>query len=307
MAGPRPLVAPPSFVPGQYGLLSVVQPRFDEPEAHWRNGVTWQDVCGDGDTTFDDYCVTGSGAPTKTNNIEVVTRGAMPFVVYAEIDCSTPGYSEAEQFARTMEAFTRIEPYRLERVFWTGIVAGGSGGYTMYPHLAHSVNVFDSPGSLTSVQLQTAVDQVTGVALDPVEALGRLEDALGDCVAGQAVIHVTPCIAAELAANSLIAPRNGKMMTVKGNLVAIGDGYRGTAPNGTSTDGQEWMYGTGQVFAYRSSAEQVGQSYREVVDRDGNTVATRVERTYVLGWSCCHVGVAVSRGGVISGTFNSAT
>lgn len=307
MPGPRPLVQPPTFVAGQYGLLSVVQPRYDEPDSHWRNGVTYQGTCDLGATTFDDYCVTGVGAPTKTSNIDVSTRGATPFTVYAEIDCSATGYSPEEQFDRTMAAFLRSEAYQVEYAFWTGRVANASGGYTAYPHLTHATTIWDDPGSLTSVLLQSAVDQVTGVALDPAEALGRLEGALGDCLAGQGVIHMSPEVAESMAARGLISASGGRMQTVKGNLVAIGDGYPGTTPTGSTTTGVHWMYATGQVFAYRSSPEAVGNSFTQVFNRDDDTVVTRVERTYVLGYDCCLLGIPVSLGGNVAGTFNAAT
>ena len=60
MAGPRTLVDPPTFSDRNYGLLSVVQARYDVADQHWRNGVTWDDLCGVGLTTYSPYCVSGS-------------------------------------------------------------------------------------------------------------------------------------------------------------------------------------------------------------------------------------------------------
>jgi hypothetical protein len=301
MAGPRPLVPPPAFVPGQYGLLSVVQPRYEEPDVHWRNGVTYQGTCGDGDTTFDDFCVTGEGAPAKSANINVTTRGATPFVAMVKIDCSTVGYTEDEHRQRALDALSRVEGYQVEQTFWTGVVAGDSGGYVAYPHLAANAAVFDSPGSLLAVQMQTAVTQVTGAVLDITEALGRLEDALGDCVIGQAVVHMTPAIAAQAFSRGLLKASGNRMQTLKGNLVAIGDGYTGSSPTGVVPTGAHWMYGTGQIFAYRGNSRIIAPAFSEIIDRDDNSVPMIAERTYVLGWDCCHVGTLVSLGGEIAG------
>ncbi len=311
MAGPRPLVSPPMLVPRDYGLLSVVQSRYDEPDAHWRNGVTFQQTCGAGANTFDDYCVTGVGAPAKTENVSVDTFGALPFTAYVEIDCSGPGYTEAEHQQRALDALVRVEEYQVEQAFWTGTVAAGAGGYTVYPHLAANAVVLDpngSPNPLSFITLQQAATAVTGVTLDVVEGLGRLEDALGDCVQGKGVIHVTVAVFDALVAQHLIETRSGRAWTVRGNAVAVGDGYPGTGPTGALTAGAHWMYATGQIFAYRSSSGMVGgANFKEMYDRQTNTAKMIAERTYVLGFGCCHLAVAVSLGGVVSGTYNSAT
>ena len=54
MPGPKLPVSPPSVVPRDFGLLSVVQPRFEESDPHWRNGVIWESNCDLGDTTCED-------------------------------------------------------------------------------------------------------------------------------------------------------------------------------------------------------------------------------------------------------------
>lgn len=308
MAGPRPLVAPPAVVARDYGLLSVVQSRYEEADSHWRNGVTYQSICGTGAMTFDDYCVTGAAeqAPNKIGNISQPVRGATPFTVMVEIDCSAPGFTDSERLENAMGALTRVEGFQVERAFWTGTVAA-SGGYVAYPHLAANAEVYDSPGSLVSVLLQSAAAQVTGATLDVVEALGRLEAALGNCLTAQGVIHVTPTVFEIMRSQYLVESRAGVMYTAKGNKVAVGDGYTGSAPDGTSAAGVHWMYATSQIFAYRSTAETVGNGIKEYFDRSTNTVKLIVERTYVLGFDCCHAAVAVSLGGVVSGAYNSAT
>ena len=46
-----------------------------------------------------------------------------------------------------------------------------------------------------------------------------------------------------------------------------------------------WVYATGPVFAYRSTPERF--TYKESFDRAENTAELIVERTYVLGFTCC--------------------
>ena len=231
MAGPRPLVAPPVSVPRDYGLLSVVQPRFEESDAHWRNGVTFEQTCGSGGTTFDDYCVTGVGAPAKAANITNNVFGALPFTAMVRIDCSAPGYTQEEHMQRGLAALMRAEEWQVERTFWTGIVASGSGGYTVYPHLAANAAVTEAGASVTTT-LQLAATQVTGAVLDVVEALGRLEDALDQCVQGKGIVHMTTTVFEIAAGNHLIELRGGKAYTTRGNAVVVGAGYTGSAPDG---------------------------------------------------------------------------
>lgn len=306
---PRPLVSPPNVVPREYGLLSVVQMRPQPVDSegrsvsHWRNGVTWESVCGTGDTTFDDECTTASGI-SKSVNIERQPRGTNAVTVYVEIECSAPGYNPGEQSIVARAELERVEEMRLESAFWTGSVHGGSETY--YPHLAANAEVYDSPGSLTAVLLQSAATQVTGAALDIAEGLGRLEHAAASgCVKGQLVIHMTAVVAELAASRGLLQARNGRLWTMAGNAVVVGAGYTGSSPSGTSTAGVHWMYATGQIFAYRSDLEELG-AFREQFNREDNTVTTIVERTYVLGFDCCHVAIPISLGGNAGGAFNSA-
>jgi hypothetical protein len=305
MAGPKMLAPPPSFDPRNYGLLSAVQARYDEPDAHWRNGVIWQDICGLGGTTFDPFCLTltsvpVSGAPPapKADNIDWNTYGATPFTVVAEVDCSPVGYSQEEQRARAIDALTRTEAYQVENAFWTG-TAGGVAN-RVYPRLAAAEAAYDTT-LFPVVNLQCAATAVTGsTVLDVVEALGRIEAALAACYQGKGVIHVPVILATQLFQWNLVKADGAQLRTSTGNLVAIGGGYPGTGPTGTLIPNAVWIYATGPVFAYRGAPETF--AFREMFDRTANTLKTIVERTYVLGYSCCCLpAIPVSVGGDITG------
>ena len=304
MAGPRQLVAPPTYVDPQFGLLSVVQPRYDVADVHWRNGVTWQDLCGQGGATYDPYCLvsgTGNTPAVKAANVTVNTFAALPFTAFAEVNCSPVGYSQDEQRARAVDALTRTESYQVEKAFWTG-TAGGDANQ-VYPHLAAAEAVYDS-NFLPVAQLQCAATSVTGsTVLDIVEGLARLESAWAACgrpTLGQGTIHVPVALGQALFYEHLVEANNGQLKTGTGNLVALGGGYQGTSPAGVATPNVAWIYMTGPVFAYRSSPETF--AFKEMFNRENNTLQSIVERTYVLGYSCCCLlAVAVSVGGDVTG------
>lgn len=304
MAGPKNLVSAPTFTARDYGLLSVVQPRYDEPDAHWRNGVIWQDICGAGSSTYDPFCLVSGSATTpaeKADNIDWTTFGATPFTVFAEVDCSPVGYSQEEQRARAVDALTRTEAWQVERAFWTGAAGGDSA--IVFPHLAANAAVTEfQQGAISPlVQLQCAASTVSGsTILDIVEGIGRLEMAFGQCYQGKGVIHAPLALIETLADHHMIDSSGGQMRTASGNLIALGTGYTGSGPDGTIPSNAVWVYMTPPVFAYRTQPETF--AFKEMFDRSTNTLQTIVERTYVLGFSCCCLpAVPISLGGDVTG------
>jgi hypothetical protein len=301
MAGPRLIVDPPAFVDRQFGLLSVVQPRYDAPDEHWRNGVTWQDTCGMGGVTYDPYCLPESAGNTpadKAGNITVATFGARPFTVFGEVNCSPVGYSQEFQRARAVDALTRTEQFQVEQAVWTG-AAGGDAGQVV-PHLAADTAVFDT-SSILQVTLQCAATSVSGsTVLDITEGLQRLEAAMGACWPGQLTIHVPLILGQALIQWGLVKTDGAQLKTISGNLVALGAGYPGTSPAGVATANVAWMYATGPVMAYRSRPETF--TFKEMFNRTNNTLQTIVERTYVVAYGCCCTyAVPISVGGDITG------
>lgn len=281
MAGARQIVDPPAFSPLPYGLWEATQTRnADSP--HWQNGVTWVERCPDGGTTYDEcLSVTGTGAPppeppAKADNVDQTFRGATPFTVVAEFDCSPVGLRDAETVAS--DALARIEQQQVEAAFWTG-TAGGQ--QVAFPHLAADAEVLDTQ----DIVLQTAASPaVTGA--DVAQALGELEADLAGCYAGQGIIHVPRVALPTLAAWNLVEDRDGRLYTAAGNLVVVGGGYTGSGPDGSAPAvGTTWIYATGAVFGYRGDVQV--RSPRDSIDRSANTMRMIAERTYVLGFECC--------------------
>jgi len=277
------LVAPPTFSDRNFGLLSVVQARYDEPDSHWRNGVTWQDQCGIALSTFSPYCSGGVEVPqAKTATASVETFGALPFTAYGRVDCSPVGYTQEEQRSRAVEALTRSEGQQVEVVFSTG-TAGGVVN-KVYPHLQSDAAVLDPSDS--SISLQCAATPVSGAAtFEITEGLGLLEALMANCWFGQITLHVPLQLAPRMISSALVKADGAQMKTINGNLVAFGAGYNGRSPAGVATPGVAWIYATGPVFAYRSTPEQF--TYKESFNRETNTAELIVERTYVLGFTCC--------------------
>lgn len=289
MAGARQIVDPPAFGLLPYGLWDAAQVRSaDNP--HWQQGITWIERCPDGGTTYDEcLSVTGTGAPpeppAKADNVDQTFRGATPFTVVAEFDCSPVGLRDAETVAS--DALARVEQQQVEAAFWTG----SAGAQTVvFPHLAADTEVLDAQ----DIVLQTvASPAVTGA--DVAQALGELEADLADCYAGQGIIHVPRIALPTLAAWNLVEDRDGRLYTTAGNLVVVGGGYTGSGPDGSApAAGTTWIYATGAVFGYRGDVQVT--SPRDSIDRSANTMRMIAERTYVMAFECCLLAANVQLG-----------
>lgn len=296
---------PTTSTPTPYGLLSVAnQPPNDGP--YWQGGVTWQAMCVTGLGSTYDEClspvVTGGGASpaasTLQPNIGLILRGASPFTVYVDFECSPVGNTEAQAKAET--AMQQGGAFQVERTFWTGLVQDRPGQTAVagvFPHLADDTQQLDG-----STFLQTVPVTGGSATTDIAEALGYLEDQIARCSSGGAgVIHVPTVALATLDAWGLVKVQGQTLQTLRGNLVAVGDGYPGTAPSGApAAAGTTWMYATGPVFAMASQTRVTPQT--EAMDRTENTLKMIAQRNYVLGWDCCHAGVLVKLGVPYSGT-----
>jgi hypothetical protein len=304
-------VGAPVKEPLSHGLASVADVRPEpmsggQVNPHWRQGVFWEDVCPDGGTTYD-ACISAlslgvSGLPAPDVKAATADRtfwGATPFTVMVEIDCSPPGFWDNVD-ATVAKTFTEAEAFEVESVFYTGVVSGQT---IAYPHLLSTTARSDDDGIV--FQLITGNVGPTG-AIDPVEALGKLEAALSSCVRGIGTIFMPTELLAHLVAQHVIEENGGRYYSPAGHKISVSAAYTGAAPNGTSTPGVLWMYGTGPVFMYRSAGKFVGNRTQSLA-RDVDTLKRIFERTYVIGYDCCLFGVAVNTGGAITGTPGAAT
>jgi hypothetical protein len=262
-------------------------------------------LCPDFSRATYDECiiVTGSGGSppepsVKTANVGMVFRGATPFTAYARFNCATVGNDAAIETARA--ALTQTEGYQVERSFWTGLVDGITG---VFPHLAANAQVVDANG----IVLQTVASPVvTGTTpLDVATGIGLLEQALADCFGGVGVLHMPTKLLPTLDAIGLLRVVNSRnvgtgqfdrqLQTLNGNLVAVGPGYPGTSPSGAApTSTSTWVYATGPVFMRRTDVKI--NPLNQSINRQTNNVEMIAERTYVLGFDCCHLAVPIALG-----------
>lgn len=297
MANGRVVVPAPAFTPSQYGLLSVARDMTGEFPSHWGAGIIYQPLCAGTASTFDEcLVVTGVGASpmpaTKAATFTSVRRAATPFTVISRKDCSAPTFWD-DAPDEVAEALTEGEGWQVERAFWTGTVDSQVG--ISHPHLAANAELIVDLDTL-----QTAATVVTGAPVDIVMGLGLLEQALANCYQGDGVIHAPASLGSALIAWGLIRLVGGRYETTNGNLVAIGRGYDGTSPAGATTSGVAWMYATGAVFYARSPLREFSRT--EMFDRNTNTLDALAERTYVVGWDCCHLAIPIDLTATISGT-----
>lgn len=300
MAGPRDVVNGPTFTTSPFGLWGAVQKPTPQ-NSHWQNGITWIDRCPAADTVYDEcIAVTGTGgAPTaqaaKAATFAQTIRGATPFGIYAEFDCSGVGLV-GDVMKIASDALDRVEQYQVERAFWTGVAGttatNGVAQTTVFPHLAANSELLASDGAV----LQTAATAIVTGGGDVAHVLGNLEAQLADCYHGQGVIHVPAEALPTLAAWDQVEKEDGALYTARGNRVVVGDGYTGSSPAGVApADGTAWIYATGAVFGYRAEIPVIRNAV-EGFDRIENTHKMIAERVYVLGFECCHLATLVTLG-----------
>lgn len=307
MANRRQEMTPPIPAPSPYGLLTVAS---ELPgTSHWELGTTWQEICPEGSRTYD-QCLDPDAAdsdspPTsgvpKPEFEAVHLRGAAPFTVYTRFNCPAVGFGEDGLQDLTERALNRVSSFQVEQAFATGTA---SGDQVVFPFLQSDTQQTEDiyPGD-DAVILAQAADVLTTDLVDPVEAIGRVEGALAECYKAQGVIHVPTGLLASLVAFEVATLRNGRYVSPAGHLYAVGDGYPGAAPDGTETEGQVNIYGTGQVWYHRSGVRSFPLD--ETLDRTQNSVLTLAERTYLVGYECCLFTIPVTLGGVVSGAFDA--
>lgn len=294
----RDWAEPPVFTPLQYRLADAA----DGPHpfaGHQALGVMFTpDPCSlPLETTT--ACVSGIGAAKQATG-SIPVRATDSFAVYTWLDCSLVGTGEAELRRRTEAAHRNNAQFVVERTFWTG------GTFATSPHLAEDTPITEVVGGST-VNLQTAATAITGT-VDIVEGISRLEQAMADCYGGTPFIHVPRGVTAHLATQNLVTAKGPRLVTTNGSIVVPAPGYPGTSPAGAAPPaGTTWIYATGSVKMWQSDLMWQAHDARELLRRDVNDSVLIVEQRFMFAWDCCHFAIPVSLGGVITGTFNSAT
>jgi len=295
----RDWVTPPKFEPLLYRLRDAI----DGPHpfrGHQKLGVQFTpDICSFPLQTTTE-CVTGFGT-SKTATGSLGNRASNSFAVYTWVDCSLVGMGMEELRRRTLAAHNNNAQTIVERVFWSG------GDFNTSQHLAEDTAITEVVGGST-VTLQSAATTIVTGAVDVVEGIGRLEQAMADCYSGTPILHMQRGVGVHLAANHVLEKKGPRLLTPLGSIIVPAPGYTGTSPAGaTPTAGTTWIYATGSVKMLQSEPMFIDQDASEILRRSTNDTVLIVEQQFTLMWDCCHFAIPVSLGGVITGTWNSAT
>lgn len=296
----QPVTVPDLYERAAYGLLDNIT-WVTPPDGHWQAGIQWDTECTRTDVTISP-CI--SGAPdviaSKAATWDGDTRGAIPFTVFGEADCSPAGSDWWDRGqAAALRALSNSGPISVENTFWTGRSANAP--VVVLPNLT-TVGPIRTEFNQTLL-LQPAATIITGT-LDVVEGLQRLEGAFVGCYDGEAWVHIPLGVVEAFCARDLIQEKNGRLYTWGGNRVIVGRGYpTNVGPGGvTPTAGTTFIFMTSPVFGIRGAPRSFSPT--ESLNRNINTVKFIAEQNYVLGWHCCIMGAQVTLGGEPAGVFN---
>lgn len=283
------MVEAPARTPLRYGLFSVVQTPTDEDSTHARMGVRYEPgTCDPAELTCLS-CPDTNDPEDKESTEAKALRGATPFTVFTRPVCSSVGWVEEAQ-QRAEAALRRGEERAVEAAFWTGTPASGCPDTT--PHLASNVMVTGDagPNDVQPVTEQTAaVDVAGGSVVGIVHGISLLEEALSECYGNEGVLHVPTAVATWMQRYNLLTRDGLRYRSPAGHLVAVGSAYPGTGPDGSDPgDSDRWVFATGAVFMRRSPIQTVPAEVASALNKSTNDLGYTAERTYVVGWDCCH-------------------
>jgi hypothetical protein len=261
-AGLVPLQAPLP-APRRFDLLSTLEV-LEPADDRWLGGAwTGGDVPGPAFTH--DPCSTGTVRSKDPGGV-VALQTSAAFAVYLPGFCSTQSIGPDPEFwtDRLKRIFEIYESAAVERV-----LATGDGHTVLGPYLGNA-NLEILHG---------------GLAIDPVQAYGLLEQAVARH--GGGVIHVAPRTFAAWKSANLITTDGAILRSELGTPIVVGYGYVGVTPdNGTPpTPTQEWAFASGAIEVIRDSRIDVLPSeYEEAIYRPLNDAVFIAERPYLLNW-----------------------
>lgn len=261
---PAGTVEGPARVAAPFGLFSVLSPSPGDTEERWLNGVVWEPITCSAASGLGPDCDAEAASGFPKGFPEGAGLGeADPFYVYGSYVCSPVGHDV--QWAQQRAALHLIarEEAAVEHALWTG-------------DLGNTPNLTGATG-LNS-----------GTALDPVEAIGILEDWLAAEYGSRGVIHMTRRAATSGLAALSLRIEGQRLVTALGTPVVAGSGYTGTSPAGAAPSaGESWIYASPGLFGYRSQTIEPSNRPGDLLNRANNDLHGMVERGYLLGWDPC--------------------
>lgn len=267
MTSTIPLVytEPPETKPRRFGLFNAATP-VDQTDPHALGlGIAFQSLAS---VPAELYPVNPAGVlvqngtgGTKTLPQGLPQQQALPFAVYAGVECGSLGWSPTEVRDRALAILESAGQHAAELALWTG-----AAGNAPQLNAASSITVAGTTGGI-------------------VAQLGKLEKYLADHYNGEGLIHATPDVAALAASFRLVRPDPSNSLALRtplGNRWVFHGGGNGTGPNAvvpaaTST----WIYATGAVAISRGRPE-VPADFGAALKRSINTVALIGEQNYLI-------------------------
>lgn len=264
---PAALVEAPVRQPLPYGLLSVLQPRPNDGENRWMNGITWETLgCDPVSGIGDVACEPGEDGTTQATGLpKNLEKHATPdpefeaFTVYGTYTCTPVGNTLAHAQQRATEHLMSGEEARVEQAIWTGDL--------------------DNTGFAAGAE-----DAGAGSLL---RAVANLEQWIAENLRAKGVIHMTREAALLGLAKDALEIKGNQIQTLLGTPVVAGSGYPGTGPAGEDPAADStYVYATPAMTGYRSEVFP-GADQQGGFDREKNNLTAVAERVYSVGWDAC--------------------
>lgn len=275
------VITPIPVQPARHSLLSSA-PVVSEPDARWESGLAWvPNPCGTGGFVFD---------PCDTTDLSHQHGGTVgdsgdyvPFGVAVIEDCSTFGFAAVDVRARARTGLDIARSALIASEFWTGAQARASGWDNQF--------LAKAPTQLNS-----------GAATGAIRALADLEYALGNCSrGGRGFIHANRVTVTYWIANRLVTQEGNRLLTYLGTEVVADEGYDGSGPTSTSSDGAVFPSDHATAWAYATGLPEVRLGTVQVLDPTSGQIATEnsrvavaMQQAAVIFDACCHLAIKVT-------------
>ena len=264
---PAALVEAPARQPLPYGLMSVLQPRPNDGENRWMNGITWESlgcdpVSGIGEVACapgEDGTTQATGLPKNLDAHPVEDPEFEAFTVYGTYSCTPVGNTLDRAQQRATEHLLAGEEARVEQAIWTG--------------------------DLDNTSFATGAEDAGAGSL--VVAVANLEQWLAENYGAVGVIHMTVKAALLAVFKGVAEVKGNRLVTKIGTPIVAGAGYPGTGPTGQApAAGSTYIYATPALVGYRSEVFP-GADQEGGFDRAKNNLTAVAERVYSVGWDAC--------------------
>lgn len=258
----------------------------------WQEGIAYESLaCGA--VLLRDPCDAATAVTFVRGDYDSATgleadedRSVQAASVYAEAayTCSSLGWRDTYE-ERALASIDAELPRAVEYELWTGAVAVAE---------AYPTNRWLTHTGVTGGHQVT--DLSPGAAVTATQALGILEQALGQAYSGTGIIH-TSRLGLNVLNGGNVLHRNGRIIeTLAGNRVVAGVGYPGLGPgNAAPASNETWIYVTPMVTVHLGAVElpPVEALDQAFVQRGVNRIEIRPRVLFTVDWDGCAAAYAL--------------